>query len=354
MPRTRVSIPGFVDLQVNGHRGVDFSSAELAASAFGRACDELLSLGTAAFLPTVITSPRATYERNLPLIGAAIAGNEFRGRLLGIHLEGPFISPEPGAVGAHAPQWVRPPDTGLLDSLVEWSAGTVRLLTVAPERPGALDLIAHAVRAGVVVSIGHTLATESVIAEAAAAGATAFTHLGNGMPNVVPRHANPMWGALAEERLTAMIITDGHHLPPAVIKSVLRAKGVERSIVVSDASPMAGMPPGRYEASGNRIVLEPDGKLHNPEKGCLVGSSATMLACMNHIASLGLLSLQELLAVGFHNPLALIGVAPSEVRDGGAVWYDSDKRMFVVTADRGGRTSPVRRGPARRKHGGPR
>ncbi len=299
---------GFVDLQVNGFLGVDFSSPALTEADFILACRALLAQGTAAFLPTVITSSLDTYARNLPLMADVMAREEFQGRLLGFHLEGPFISRVPGAVGAHNPAFVCDPDAALLAQLLDWAGGRVRLLTLAAELPGADNLARCAVERGITVSIGHSLFTVTDLDRMADAGATALTHLGNGLPNVLPRHDNPLWVGLAHDAYTAMLITDGHHLPAAVIKTAARAKGAGRFIVVSDASPVAGLPPGRYYVLDNDAILEPSGRFHNPEKQCLVGSSATMAQCMAHLASLDVFSEVELKQVGWGNPLRLIGL----------------------------------------------
>jgi N-acetylglucosamine-6-phosphate deacetylase len=309
-----MTIPGFVDLQVNGYRGTDFSSPDLAEEAFAGACRDLLGQGTVAFLPTIITSPLDVYRRNLALVARVCARPEFAGRLLGIHLEGPFISQRPGAVGAHNPVWVLPPDVGLLERFQEWAEGRVKLLTLAAELPGAEDLARRAAGMGITVSLGHQMAAEEDLARLVRAGARALTHLGNGVPRVLPRHENPIWAGLANDDLAAMIITDGHHLPAAVVKAILRTKGVSRVVVTSDQSPLAGLPPGRYRAMGADVVLEPSGRLHVPENGCLVGSASTMVQCMNHLASLAILRLEELEAVGFHNPLRIIGLGPDAVR----------------------------------------
>ncbi len=299
---------GWVDLQVNGFLGVDFSDPDLTEADFVRACRALLAQGTAAFLPTVITSSLGTYARNLPLMADVMAREEFQGRLLGFHLEGPFISRVPGAVGAHNPAYVRDPDVALLEQLLDWAGGRVRLLTLAAELPGAEDLARCAVEHGIAVSIGHSLFTTVDLDRMANAGATALTHLGNGLPNMLPRHDNPLWVGLAHDAYTAMLITDGHHLPAPVLKTAIRAKGADRLIVVSDASPVAGLPPGRYHFLDNDAILEPSGRFHNPEKQCLVGSSATMAQCMAHLASLGELTEEELARVGRVNPLRLIGL----------------------------------------------
>ena len=327
-----MGIPGFVDLQVNGHLGGDFGDLTLTAESFARACRELLGKGTAAFLPTISTSPPEVYEQNLPILADAIESAEFRGRVLGVHLEGPFLSPAPGARGAHNPDWMRPGDLDVLKHLLDLARGHVRMLTIAPEAERAEQLARYAADRGIAVAVGHTLAGPDDLRRMIDAGATCFTHLGNGLPNLIHRHHNPIWAALAEDALSITIITDGHHLPPEAIKTMVRAKGVERTIVISDASHLAGMPPGRYSTIDNEVVLEPSGKLHNPAKQCLVGSSATMIQCMNHLASLGLLGLDELSAVGFANPLRLIGIGPDALAARGKLSYTAATGTFSPPA----------------------
>jgi N-acetylglucosamine-6-phosphate deacetylase len=323
-----LSIPGFVDLQVNGFVGVNFSSPDLTEAAFREACHTLLLRGTAAFLPTLITSPVEVYERNLPMIARLIDSDEFRGRLLGIHLEGPFISDQPGAVGAHEPAYVRAPDPVLLEQLLDWAGGAVRLLTVAAELPGIEDVVRVAMDRGVTVSVGHSLFTPDDLNRLGRIGAGGLTHLGNGLPNMLPRHRNPIWAGLAADDYTALIITDGHHLPPTVIRTMARAKGGDRLVVVSDASPVAGMPPGTYDVLGNRAVLEPSGRLYNPEKACLVGSTATMISCMNVLASLDEFVPAELLRIGFDNPLRMLGLGPEVVWRGGETQVSFENGAF--------------------------
>jgi N-acetylglucosamine-6-phosphate deacetylase len=305
-----MKIPGLIDLQVNGYKGVDFSSPELSEEDFARACRQMLDAGIRAFLPTLITSPIEVYKRNLPLIAKIIQSDEFKNRLLGVHLEGPFISPNDGVRGAHNAYWVRKPDIGLLDKLIEWSQNTIRLITIAAEVEGAEEFARHATGRGIVVSLGHQRAKSEPIKALAAAGARALTHLGNGVPAVMPRHENPVWAGLAEDGLSAMIITDGHHLPPAMIKVIIRAKTPQRCILTSDASPLAGMPPGSYEALGQKAVLEPSGRLYNPDTGYLVGSSATLLDCVNYLASLNIVTPDEITEMAFHNPLRLLNIDP--------------------------------------------
>jgi len=306
-------LPGLIDLQVNGYRGADFSGGELTAEDFARACRELLAAGTTAFLPTLITSPAEIYERNLPLIARVLDEEEFRGRVLGIHLEGPFISREDGARGAHTAAWVRDPDRAYLDELIRLADGKVRLLTIAADQKGAEELSRHATSRGIAVSLGHHMATADDLERLVLAGAKALTHLGNGVPALLRRHENPVWAGLANDDLAATIIADGHHLPAPMLKTILRAKGPERCIVISDASPLAGLPAGEYWSMGAQVRLEANGKLHNPATGYMAGSSATIFDCANHLASLGFAGLSELGAMFFYNPLRLIGVSPKQI-----------------------------------------
>ena len=330
MKRT-LPIPGFVDLQVNGYLGVDFSSPDLSREECARACRSMLGAGTAAFLPTMITSPVEVYRRNLPILAQMLDLPEFQGRLLGIHLEGPFLSSAPGAVGAHNPDWVRPASPELLAQLNAWAGGQVRLLTLAAEVEGAVETAEAAAAAGMLVSLGHTLATAMDLDRLWQAGARTLTHLGNGLPALLPKFANPLWAGLADERYTAMLIGDGHHIPAGVLKAMLRAKGLERCLIVSDAAPLAGLPPGSYRTLGNDVILEPSGRLHNPLKGFLVGSSSTLLGCMNYLAGLGCWTLEELLDLGYYHPLALLGIPPERLAGMGRLLYDPERAQFAVS-----------------------
>lgn len=304
-------LPGFVDLQVNGWNGVDFSTAGLSEGLFTEACRGVLSSGVVAFLPTLITSDPAVYASNLPVMARVMQSAEFAGRLPGVHIEGPFISPQDGARGAHPLKWVREADPVFLDRLIQLSNGNIKLLTVAAELEGIGELIQLATAQGICVSLGHQTAGNAEVRAAAAAGATALTHLGNGVAATVNRHDNPIWAGLAEDDLTAMLITDGHHLPASLIKIALRVKGVERVVVVSDATALTGQLPGKYKMFGSDVVLSDSGRLYNPVTGYLAGSGSTMLQCMNYLASLKLLTREELMQIGYTNPMQLInGDAP--------------------------------------------
>lgn len=293
------------DLQVNGAFGVDFSDPSLTEDNFLKATEKILATGCTRFLPTLPTSSMETYRRNLPMMDHAIDAHGLRYALPGFHLEGPFISDKPGAVGAHNPVWVLPPSNDTLAELNSLAGGHISILTVAAEIPGMQAFIEYAHTLGICVSLGHELADEQQIAQA---GADAMTHLGNGLPNLIDRHHNPIWSGLANDNITVMAIADGHHLPAAVLKCFIRCKGLEKLVIVSDACNVAGLPPGRYYAYSNDAILEPNGLFHNPAKGCLVGSSSLLAGCADFLRRENLLSEAEIAKVCWENPHKLLNL----------------------------------------------
>ncbi len=309
---------GFVDLQVNGYLGVDFSSPVLELEDIFRVTEELRRAGTVGYCATIISSPPEVYRRNLPLISRAMDDPEVRGRLLGIHLEGPYLSSSDGARGAHQSRWLRSPDPAEFERFQEWSRGRVVILTLAPETPGAIGLIRHVCSSRRTrIALGHHLAPREVILEAVAAGATLVTHLGNGCPSLVHRHDNVILNQLAADSLTAGLITDGNHLPEDFIRVVFRCKGPGRVFVVSDSAPIAGLPPGRYTNMGIEVRLTATGRIEQLDAPYLAGSGCTMAHCMRFLRSLEILDGDELWRVGFENPLKILGLTASDVETGG-------------------------------------
>ena len=298
----------YIDLQVNGYLGIDFSQPGLTLDGIRKVATELYNKGTLAFCPTIISSPLETYEQNLPILAQAFRDPYLSARLLGIHIEGPFISPKPGARGAHKETNIIPPDIDLFEHFRDLSEDNVCLLTLAPEAEGAHPLINHVSRLGITVSLGHHDAGSDDIKRAVDAGATAVTHLGNGIPNLIPRHPNQIWDQLAEDRLTPMLITDGHHLPPSFIKSVFDMKGTGNVAIVSDSAPIAGLPPGQYNTLGQDVVLEESGKLWVPEGNHLAGSSANIRECAEYLDSLGFLGKTSIESAAVYAPLRLLGI----------------------------------------------
>ena len=300
---------GWVDLQVNGYAGVDFNAPGLTEEAVKSVVDRLNADGTSELLPTFVTGDPEVVVNNIRTIVAARKRYaECERAILGFFLEGPFISPQPGAVGTHPVEWVRAPDHALFGRFQDAAEGLVRMVNVAAEVPGMPDFVRALVAQGVKVSLGHQMAKSPAdIAECLAAGASAFTHLGNGIPNEINRHDNIVYTALVEDRASVMFIPDGHHLPDTMLKLYFRAVPLKRLVAVSDAQYPAGMPPGEYEVCGAHARLEPDGLLWNPARNCLVGATTPMAAMMALLAERVGLTPDELRAVGRDNPLKLIG-----------------------------------------------
>lgn len=300
---------GWVDLQVNGYAGVDFNTPGLTEEAVKSVVDRLNADGTSEFLPTFVTGDPEVVVNNIRTIVAARKRYaECERAILGFFLEGPFISPQPGAVGTHPVEWVRAPDLALFGRFQDAAEGLIRMVNVAAEVPGMPDFVRAVAAQGVVVSLGHQMATSPAQLEPClAAGAKAFTHLGNGIPNEINRHDNIVYTALVEDRASVMFIPDGHHLPDTMLKLYFRAVPLKRLVAVSDAQYPAGMPPGEYEVCGAHARLEPDGLLWNPARNCLVGATTPMAAMMALLAERVGLTPDELRAVGRDNPLKLIG-----------------------------------------------
>ena len=300
---------GWVDLQVNGRFGISFNSDALTADEVVGLSRRIVAEGTAGFLATMTTPvfPDVGLRNAGVLAAARKADPACADALLGIHIEGPFISSEPGFVGAHRPEKVRPCDVSLIDEMQKASGGLVRLVTIAAEAEGAEDFIEAMNSRGITVSIGHSAEWRpDAIGRLAEKGAKAFTHLGNGIPGLLPRHDNIIWTALAEDRMSVMFIPDGFHLPDPVLKVYLRAVPVERLIAVSDCTFPGGMPPGDYSLDGDMYILEPNGFVRSAV-GTLNGSSCCLADAVRVLRRLGL-SETGCRAVARDNPLRLIGM----------------------------------------------
>ena len=209
----------YLDLQVNGFAGVDFNDPATTADQVSQALAAMARTGVTRCLPTLITGSLDRFTRC-----ARTLVRHPDPAILGLHMEGPYISPEDGFRGAHPREHVRSASIEDFDRRQDAADGRIRLLTLAPEVPGALPLIEHVVSRGVRVAIGHTNATGTQIRAAVRAGATLSTHLGNGIAPMLPRHPNPIWEQLAEDGLWASLIVDGHHLPAATVRAMVRAK----------------------------------------------------------------------------------------------------------------------------------
>ena len=241
-------LPAVWDIQTNGRWGISFSDKNLTVQQVIQIVRAQPALGTTRLLPTLITASREGFLHGVSTIAQACEADPIVDRLVaGIHLEGPAISQLDGFRGAHPADHVRNWTFGEFRELQEAASGRIRLITLAPERPGSCEFIRSVTAEGVVVSLGHTSASLEEIQNAVAAGATLSTHLGNGIAAHLPRHPNPIWAQAAEDRLHASLICDGHHISPEVTKVLARAKSVDRLVLISDHSPLAGMPVGTYD-----------------------------------------------------------------------------------------------------------
>jgi N-acetylglucosamine-6-phosphate deacetylase len=254
--------PGFVDIQSNGYGGQEFSSLELTPEKVAEIAGRQAAFGVTQFCPTVTTASRETILHAMATIAAAC--QRWPGvshTIAGIHLEGPYISAEEGPRGAHPLAHCRPPDWSEFEQFQAAAQGQIRIITLAADYDESPEFIRRAVASGVVAAIGHTSANSEQIRAAVDAGASLSTHLGNGAHRMLRRHPNYLWDQLAEDRLLASLIVDGHHLPPEVVRTFVRAKSVGRCILVSDLSGLAGQPPGRYASELCELEILADGRL---------------------------------------------------------------------------------------------
>jgi N-acetylglucosamine-6-phosphate deacetylase len=306
----RVELPGFFDLQVNGFAGVDFNAPDLTADRVALALDAMRATGVTRCLPTLITSPFDAFEASARVLARADDP-----AVAGLHMEGPYISPEDGPRGAHARAHVIAASLDDFRRRQDAADGRIRLVTLAPEVDGALPLIEHLVASGVRVAIGHTAASPRQIADAIQKGATLATHLGNGCAAMLPRHPNPIWELLAADDVLASLIVDGHHLPAATVKAMIRAKGPRWTILVSDAIAAAGCPPGEYTIGGQPCTLAEDGRVSLPGTSYLAGSSLTLdRAIANTIRFTGL-PLEDVAPMASTIPAAFLGMTPAGTVD---------------------------------------
>lgn len=300
--------PGLFDIQVNGYGGrtcaLDSASKTDAVKYISRIFWEN---GVAWWIPTVCTDSQDGLMKAFSYLAQAMEedGN-IEDSVPGFHLEGPYISPEDGPRGAHSLEAVRPPDWDEFQRLQEASGGRIRYVTVAPEIEGAEDFIRKCTESGVVVGMGHSNMGREDLKRGVDAGARLSTHLGNGAHDMIQRHNNYIWYQLDCRQTYASFITDGHHLPAECASCLIRAKGKDRSIIVSDCSRLGGMVPGKY-ASG-KVELLPSGRLVLVGTTNLAGSSRNLRECVETAPSLARLTHAEAWSMASTRPAELLGM----------------------------------------------
>jgi N-acetylglucosamine-6-phosphate deacetylase len=309
-----IASPGFVDLQVNGFGGVDFLDTD--ADGYRRAGDALLATGVTAYVPTLITAPE---ERLVAALGE-IVENGHGPRILGAHVEGPFLSPR--RLGTHPPSARRDPDPALLERLL--SAGPVRLVTLAPELPGALELVDLLVARGVTVSAGHTDASAAEAKAAFDRGVRTVTHLFNAMRPFTHRDPGVAGAALARTDVTVQLILDGVHVAPDTVRMVWQA-AAGRLALVTDAVAAAGSGDGSYRL-GDVAVEARDGVVRRDGDGVLAGSALTMIEAVRNLHALGV-PLEAALDAATAVPARVIGA------DAGRIAVDAAADLVILSEE---------------------
>lgn len=323
---------GFFDLQINGYGGHDFNtgvwqSADQVRDDFGPLCALLAKSGTALFCPTIVTNSFEAMAFAFKALATALERDRSMAhRVPGLHMEGPYFSAEDGPRGAHPLEHIRNPDWDEFQRLQEAAGGHIRLVTLAPERPGALAFIEKLAASGITVALGHTAADPETIRDAIWAGARLSTHLGNGAHSQIKRHPNYIWEQLAHDELYASIIADGHHLPASVVKSFARVKGPQRLALVSDAVALGGLPPGIY--SDGQHELLPSGKIVLAGTPYLAGAGHLLDTCVANTLRYSDLSLAQVTGCASAIPARILGL---EARKGRLqVGCDADLTLFRV------------------------
>ena len=301
--------PALVDIQVNGFAGFDLNVPFVTEVDVCNMVRSLWRVGTGFCCPTVVTASFESISNSLrAIVEACKADSVVVHSILGIHLEGPYISSVDGPRGAHPLQHIREPDWDEFRRFQDIAEGKIRIVTLAPEKKGAIPFIKKLVAEGIVVAIGHTDSSVEDIRKAIMAGAKLSTHLGNGAHALIQRHPNYIWEQLGSDELWASLIVDGHHLPPTVVKSMIRAKTLGRCILISDAVALAGMDPGNYQFAGQPVELTVDRCVRLAGTEYLAGSAIELARGVENSVRFAGISLAEAVSFATIQPARLLGV----------------------------------------------
>lgn len=304
--------PGLIDNQVNGFAGVSFcfSGGELTKEGIAKVTKALWEKGVTSYLPTLTSSSQEIMIKNFTILASVKNDQALHGSIVGYHLEGPYISPDDGYRGAHPLKYVRKPIWKEFMELYEASDRNILTVTVAPEQVGAMEFISKCTEMGITVALGHHNASRATIDQAVLNGAKTVTHLGNGCANMINRHDNPLWPQLSNDQLMASIICDGFHLRDEEINVFYKAKGPERTIITSDVTSFATLPPGEYKnEEGETIELTKEGMLRYPKQNVLYGSASPITKGITHIMNVTGCTLGEAIRMASTNPAKLYGLS---------------------------------------------
>ena len=299
--------PAPIDLQVNGFAGFDLNVATVTPADVCAMVRALWRVGTGFLCPTVVTASVGAMSHSLRAIVEACKADALVAHaVLGIHLEGPYISAEDGPRGAHPLEHVRAPDWDEFQRWQDIAEGQISIVTLAPEKKNAIPFIEKLVANGIVVALGHTNASAADIQAAIDVGAKLSTHLGNGAHALIQRHPNYIWEQLGADDLWASLIVDGHHLPPSVAKSMMRAKTLDRCVLVSDAVALAGMAPGTYQFAGKSVELTAERCVRLVGTEYLAGSAIELARGIENSVRFAGISLEEAVSLATLQPMRLL------------------------------------------------
>jgi N-acetylglucosamine-6-phosphate deacetylase len=299
--------PGLVDVQINGYMGVDFSGPDLTVEGVRKATKALWKAGVTTYFPTIITSDFNRMRRNFAILAEAQKDPEIGKSIPGFHLEGPYISPISGFRGAHLEKYIKNPDWEEFKELQKAANNGIKIITLAPELEGAIPFIRNCVANGIVVALGHHNGSAEDIKRAIDAGAKMATHLGNGCANEINRHHNPIWPQLADDRIAPSLIADGFHLTKEEVRSFYKVKGPNKTILISDALDLAGLPPGEYTRGERTLLLTPN-VVKLPKENVLAGAASPISACVGVIMDFTQCTLADAIQMASTNPVKMFSL----------------------------------------------
>ena len=323
--------PAPIDIQVNGFAGFDLNVATVTPEDVCAMVRALWRVGTGFLCPTVVTASFNAIRNSLRAIVQACKADVLVAHsVLGIHLEGPYISAEDGPRGAHPLEHVREPDWDEFQRWQDIAEGQISIVTLAPEKKNAIPFIEKLVANGIVVALGHTNASADAIQAAIDAGAKLSTHLGNGAHALIRRHPNYIWEQLGADALWASLIVDGHHLPPSVAKSMMRAKTLDRCVLVSDAVALAGMEPGIYQFAGKSVELTAERCVRLVGTEYLAGSAIELARGIENSVRFAGISLKEAVTLATLQPMQLLNAKARVESATNLILFEWDAAQYEI------------------------
>lgn len=324
---------GLFDLQVNGYAGVDFNDPGVTAASFDMALEAMLSAGVTQCLPTIITGTPNELAERFSALDAAVTGSRLgRSMVPGYHLEGPFLNAADGYSGCHPQAAMSDPDAALVAALEAGLSRPIMLITMAPERAGALEFVSAMRAQGKVTAMAHSAADFPTVRQAADAGMTLSTHLGNGLPQQLPKLENTLLAQLSEPRLAACLIADGHHMSPEALSALIRLKGADSCILVTDAVSGAAAVPGIYDFAGMKVERNAAGAMVQPGRSYLAGSALCLDQAVRNVIAWAGLTPEQSIAMASISPRRAMRMHVQNVRPGRVRWSSSLEPVIETLA----------------------